>query len=85
MNYDIVWSKKAKKALGKLDQSTRERIWQAVDALKISERSDTKKMKTKTNRMRLRVGDYRVILSVDQEEKAYTVIEVGHRREIYRD
>jgi mRNA interferase RelE/StbE len=33
---------------------------------------------------RLRVGDYRIIYSVDKEEKQITVHYVRHRRDVYR-
>ncbi len=33
---------------------------------------------------RLRVGDYRVIYTVSDRELVVLVIDVGHRREIYR-
>lgn len=33
---------------------------------------------------RLRVGDYRVIYSVDEAEEEVLVVAVGHRREVYR-
>ena len=33
---------------------------------------------------KLRVGDWRVIYSIDHERKAIVVHMVGHRREIYR-
>jgi mRNA interferase RelE/StbE len=79
-------SKAARKQLSKLDEQTRNRILSAL--YKLRDRPDlvdSKKLKTKTDRMRIRVGDYRAVVSVDQENKVYRVIEVGHRRDIYRD
>ena len=34
--------------------------------------------------LRLRVGDYRIIYSVDDNHRTVTVIAIGHRREVYR-
>ena len=34
---------------------------------------------------RWRIGDYRVIYTVDREVKTLTVGVIGHRREIYED
>ena len=34
---------------------------------------------------RIRVGDYRVIYTVKDEELIVLVLRVGHRREVYRD
>lgn len=33
---------------------------------------------------RFRIGDYRVIFDVDQEEKTIIILILGHRREIYK-
>lgn len=34
--------------------------------------------------LRLRVGDYRIIYSVDDSRRTVTIIAIGHRREVYR-
>lgn len=34
---------------------------------------------------RLRVGDYRVLYSIDDDRRVVEVMAVGHRREVYRD
>ncbi|HEV8024711.1 MAG TPA: type II toxin-antitoxin system RelE/ParE family toxin [Candidatus Nanopelagicales bacterium] len=33
---------------------------------------------------RVRVGDYRVLYSIDDEIRIISVIRIGHRREVYR-
>jgi mRNA interferase RelE/StbE len=33
---------------------------------------------------RIRVGDYRVIYEVDDEQQMVTVVHIGHRRDVYR-
>lgn len=33
---------------------------------------------------RIRIGDYRVVYTIDDKTSVVTVIAVGHRREIYR-
>jgi mRNA interferase RelE/StbE len=37
-----------------------------------------------SNRFRARVGDYRVIYTVDPKQNIIHLLAVGHRREIYR-
>lgn len=32
---------------------------------------------------RLRIGDYRVLLSIDDEQQQITIYAIGHRREVY--
>lgn len=34
--------------------------------------------------LRLRVGDYRIIYSVDDNRRTVTINAIGHRREVYR-
>ena len=34
--------------------------------------------------MKLRVGDYRIIYSIEYKEVVVLVIQIGHRREIYK-
>jgi len=33
---------------------------------------------------RIRIGDYRVIYSIDDSHKLVTILDIGHRREVYR-
>ena len=35
--------------------------------------------------LRIRVGDWRVIYRVEEARVVVVVVEVGHRREVYRD
>ena len=36
------------------------------------------------NKRRLRVGDYRVVYSVDEQQKIITIFSVRHRKDVYR-
>jgi mRNA interferase RelE/StbE len=42
------------------------------------------KLAGKANRYRVRVGSYRIVYSIDEEDKSITVVRVGHRKEVYR-
>lgn len=35
-------------------------------------------------RYRIRQGDYRVLCSIDDEDKAIVIVKIGHRPEVYR-
>ena len=39
-----------------------------------------------TNRggRRIRVGDYRIVYEIDDDQREITVVRVAHRREVYR-
>jgi len=83
MKYEVKWTETSLDQLKKLDKAITERIIDKVE--KISERpfNFVKKLKD-FNLFRLRVGDYRVIMSIENEKMIIFVLEVGHRRIIYR-
>ena len=79
---NIVWDKKALEHLHKLDNSVVKRIILALDGMSISSKN-VKKLKGREG-YRLRVGDYRVIFDLIENNTIY-VSEVGHRRNIYKN
>jgi len=84
MKYKVKWTKTSLDQLKKLDRAIAERIIDKVE--KISEKpfNFVKKLK-QFNLFRLRVGDYRVIMSIEKEKMIIFVLEVGHRRFIYKN
>lgn len=79
--YKIIIKKKAKKFIDKLPKNERIRVAKAIEALPNGE--DIKKLKGYTNLLRLRVGDYRIIYTVNNGELLVIVIDAGNRGEIY--
>ena len=75
--------KKAKKFIDKLPKNERLRVAIAIEQLPNGE--DIKKLKGEKNKglLRLRVGDYRIIYSVDNGKLIVYVIDAGNRGEIY--
>lgn len=80
--YKIIIKKKAKKFIDKLPKNERLRIAKAIEALPNGE--DIKKLKGHTDLLRLRVGDYRIIYTVNHGELVVIVIDAGNRGQIYR-
>jgi mRNA interferase RelE/StbE len=85
--YSVEFTDEAEKDLARIDKNTAQRIlnklrWLAenFDMIK-PERLKGEMWKDK---FKLRVGDYRVIYSVDLEKKIITVHLIGHRSEIYK-
>lgn len=69
----------------KLDEDTRIRILKALENMRdYPEVPGLVKLKTKGDRWRLRVGDWRVILRVDQAEGVIYAPRIMHRKEAYR-
>lgn len=79
--YRIILKKRAKKFIDKLPKQEKIRLVTAIEQLPNG--SDIKKMKGHDDLMRLRVGEYRAIYTVDNGELVVLVIDVGTRGEIY--
>ncbi len=84
--YKIELLKSAKKELSKLPRDVQERIRDKIDTLKTNPYpSDVKKLKNGDGRLRIRIGNYRVIYKVEKNILVVLVIKIGHRRQIYRN
>jgi mRNA interferase RelE/StbE len=84
VSYRIEWRPRARKAFLALDKPVRRRIGEAVDTLSTDPRPAAAKMITGAHGvLRIRVGDYRVIYSIDEGELIVLVLDAGHRSEIY--
>ncbi|MSR64426.1 MAG: type II toxin-antitoxin system RelE/ParE family toxin [Verrucomicrobiae bacterium] len=82
----VTFSRSARKELEKLDSALVERIFAKIEALTEEPRpSGCKKLKGGQNLWRIRVGDYRVVYSVDDRARLVDISAVRHRREVYRD
>lgn len=83
MSYDLVYTKKAKKQLKKLNKNESKRILIALERCRIRPISYVKKL-VASPYYRLRVGEYRVVLDIKNNEMIILVLEVGHRKNIYK-
>ena len=84
-NYAVVFTRSARKELERLDQSLINRILRKIESLSEDPRpNDFRKLRGKENLWRLRVGDYRVIYSIDDTESIVDIFMIRHRREAYR-
>ena len=79
--YNIEWKEHAVKNIENLESSIAKRILKKVEELAENPFSkDIKKLKG-SNDFRLRVGDYRIIFSI--EKNTIQILKVGHRKNIY--
>lgn len=86
MSYRVLIASRAARQLEKLPKSIVERIDQAIVGLAGQPRPPGAKLlrgKLKAG-WRVRIGDYRVLYRIDDEQKEVTVLEIGHGREVYR-
>jgi mRNA interferase RelE/StbE len=84
VTYSIQWRPRARKTFLSLDKPVRRRIGEAVDALAADPRPAAAKMITGAHGvLRIRVGDYRVLYTIDEGQLIVLVLDAGHRSEIY--
>jgi len=82
-NYTIVLTKKAEKQLDKLPDNIAEPIIEAINNLADNPRPQGYKNLKNRDGYRIRVGDYRVIYEVFDDELLIDIILLGHRKLIY--
>ena len=87
MKYAFRWRERAVKQLRAIPQPAVLTILRAMAPLGDDPRRpdvNVKKLAGYEDRYRLRVGDYRVIYEIMDEQLVILAVGVGHRREIYR-
>jgi mRNA interferase RelE/StbE len=86
MNYTVKIGRAAEKFLrGLTDKKLYLRLREAIDNLEAEPRpANSVKLKGVEELYRVRVGDYRIVYQIQDRELVVLVVQVGHRREIYR-
>jgi mRNA interferase RelE/StbE len=84
VNYETYILRRAQKALSKIQQQDQERVVEAIWDLENDPRPHGCKKLSGREGWRVRVGQYRVIYEIDDESKEVTVLDIGHRRDVYR-
>lgn len=79
--YAVIIQKRAKKFMDKLPFEDKKRIVNALE--KLPDNGDIKKLKGYADYYRLRVGDYRIIYTVDNGKLLVCVVDAGNRGQIY--
>ncbi len=83
--YTIRFSKKAEKALKKIDSVMRHRVYNKMKNLELNPRNgpNIKTIKGFANRFRYRIGDFRVIYEIIEKDLVVWVLESDWRGNIY--
>ncbi|MBE2287275.1 MAG: type II toxin-antitoxin system RelE/ParE family toxin [Prosthecobacter sp.] len=82
--YQVIFDRRAEKELESLPQTEQKRIQKAVDSLASNPRPPGAIKMSGSTSWRIRVGDYRVIYSIQDQVLIVLVLKIGHRRDIYR-
>ena len=84
--YRIEFLKTAEKELAKLPKDIQQRVRDRINLLMINPYPpDVKKLKNGNGngRLRTRVGNYRIIYTIENDSLVIVVIKIGHRSGIY--
>jgi len=85
MTYRIEFVKQAAKQLKSLSSEEQQKIKIKIDALTNVSRPDgVVKLTGEDNIYRVRVGNYRIIYSIQDEQLLVLVLKIGHRRDVYQ-
>lgn len=85
MSYEIRYVPSAAKAIRKLDKATARRLINAIGELARDPRPPgCIQLKGGNGELQIRVGNYRVVYDVQDDELLVLVVQVSHRREVYR-
>jgi mRNA interferase RelE/StbE len=84
VTYRLSILRKAQKELAQVSPPAYDRIVSAIRGLAEEPRPPGSRKLSGREGWRIRVGDFRVLYSLDDSERTVTVMHVGHRRDVYR-
>lgn len=84
MVFQVIFSPKAEQDLKKLDWLVQDRIIKVLERIKIRPESFVEKL-VGMEGYKLRVGDYRLYLDIQNDKLIILVLKVGHRRKFYKN
>ena len=85
--YRVKLTKRAAKELERLPKGAHQKIIESLDVLRINPFAEViqfRKLKTRNDLYRVRVGDYRVVYSIHADILLIRVVRVGQRKDVYR-
>ncbi|TRZ89152.1 MAG: type II toxin-antitoxin system RelE/ParE family toxin [Methanosarcinales archaeon] len=82
MTYEVIFSDKALRQLKKMEKNDQERIIAVLERIRVRPEAYVTKLVGDPG-YKLRVGDYRVIMDIDNKILRILILKVGHRKNIY--
>ena len=87
MNWTVKLSKKSVKVLAKINKIDRQKILQFINEVLPSldnPRNQGKALKGGLRLWRYRIGSYRLICEIKDQELVIVVVTLGHRKQVYK-
>ena len=85
MPYAVVVKRSAERELKALSSEVAHRIGTRLRALADEPRPVQSIRLKESSSYRIRIGDYRVVYTIDDEARTVTIVAIGHRSDVYRD
>lgn len=86
VDYTVTFARSARKELENLPADVADRILRRIEALATNPRlPGVIKLQGSGNFWRLRVGDYRVVYSINDFSRKVDIAVIRHRRDVYRN
>lgn len=83
--YSIEFDKSVKKTLSKLPNEIIKKLLDTIVKLADDARPNgCKKLQSNGDYYRIKVGNYRIIYEINDGELLILVVEIGHRKEVYK-
>ena len=82
--YKIEIRPKVEKELKRLPKHVLKAVRRTIDALADDPRPSGAKRLSIREEWKIRVGDYRILYLIEDEQLIVVVVKVGHRRDVYR-
>jgi mRNA interferase RelE/StbE len=83
--YSVIYRPSADKALKKLPEKVQKRIVTATEELGSNPHPiGSLKLAGEDNLWRIRVGDYRIVYTIENKQLIVLVVRIAHRRDVYR-
>lgn len=84
MSYVITILRRAQKALARLPGGDYEKVRDTIRALAKNPRPSGCLKLSGREGWRIRLGNYRIIYEIDDNQRLITILHIGHRRDVYR-
>jgi mRNA interferase RelE/StbE len=85
MAYRVLFVSRAERGFKRLSADVQDKIISEINSLIENPRpAGAVKLTGSDNLFRVRIGDYRIIYAIEDDLLVVLIVEVGHRREIYR-
>jgi len=83
VNYKIEIKKSATKEIARLPKNVLKRVLTKIQSLSHEPRPSGCKKLTADEKYRVRVGDHRILYSIEDDKLVVYVVKVGHRKKVY--